>query len=867
MRMSETMRRVIIGSSHAAIAALEAIHRLDPDSVTVVISDQEFAYSPTALTGLLAGDLKERDLGLRKRSFFTRMNARLTLGSRATAVDTVNKEICLVDGCRVPYDQLLIATGASPTVPPIRGLTAGEAITVRTLDDARRLMEAAPMAGSAVIVGAGLIGLEAAAGLSRRGLEVTIVETLKGVLPLYFDSDATRIIERSYRENGIVFKTGTRVISASRQGTGWRLALESGEELQAGLVVIATGATPNTALLNGSGIRLATGILVDDAMQTNVPDVYAAGDVAQGGGFWGEEGLMAPTVFNAVHQGQVAGTNMAGGRAKSPGALSMNVFNFFGSVAFSVGKATAEVCSEALKEFDEGTGRYLRLLVTEGRLVGCAAVNEEIEAGLCRRMVQEGWEASRVLQYAGHDLASKVRRAVLDVDRHRMEEKRSAMPALGGKHLKIHPEKCTGCKMCLYSCALKHTGDTAPEGARLRLVALEDQAPGHAVLNCLHCPEPECVQVCPNNAITKGANGRVSIDDDRCIGCLLCTLACPNGGSYFDRQANKSMICDLCDGSPECVRMCPEKAVEFDGVNNVRVPLAAAKDPISKGVSLCLGCPSEIALRFATKVLGKNIILHVPPSCASLIIAGYGLTPSVELACMLGFLTNSASIMTGVKRHYQHFGKDVKVVTYSGDGGTADVGFQSLSGAAERNEEIIYICNENEGYMNTGIQRSGTTPYGAWTSTTPVGEVSQGKRQPRKDMPLIMLMHRVPYVATATVGFLSDFEYKLQKAMRTKGFSYIHLLNPCPTGWKFPTNKTTEVSRMAVRTNFFPLWEAEDGRLRFTVKIRTRRPIEEYTSLMEKYSHLDQVQLGLIQRMVDQDFQRVQSLVTGGQEE
>ena len=124
-----------------------------------------------------------------------------------------------------------------------------------------------------------------------------------------------------------------------------------------------------------------------------------------------------------------------------------------------------------------------------------------------------------------------------------------------------------------------------------------------------------------------------------------------------------------------------------------------------------------------------------------------------------------------------------------------------------------------------------------------------------------MLMHRVPYVATATVGFLSDFEYKLRKAMATRGFSYIHLLNPCPTGWKFPTNKTTEVSRMAVRTNFFPLWEAEDGALRFTVKIRARRPIAEYTGLMEKYSHLDQEQLGLIQRLVDEGYQRLKSLM------
>jgi phenylglyoxylate dehydrogenase beta subunit len=292
---------------------------------------------------------------------------------------------------------------------------------------------------------------------------------------------------------------------------------------------------------------------------------------------------------------------------------------------------------------------------------------------------------------------------------------------LGESFLKLQLERCTGCNMCMYACALKHTGDTDPIGSRIRIVPLDGEKKSYAQLNCLQCAEPYCVQVCPNNAIVRNGDGIVAVNDDRCIGCLLCTLACPYGGSYLDVQANKPMVCDLCDGAPECVRLCPERAVEYDGVENIRVPLGETRDPFSKGVSLCLGCPSEIALRFASRVLGKNIILHVPPSCAALVVAGYGLTPSCELSSMMGFLTNSASIMTGVKRHYQRLGREVLVVTYTGDGGTADVGFQSLSGAAERNEDLIYICNDNEGYMNTGIQRSGTTPYGAWTSTTPVG--------------------------------------------------------------------------------------------------------------------------------------------------
>jgi len=156
----------------------------------------------------------------------------------------------------------------------------------------------------------------------------------------------------------------------------------------------------------------------------------------------------------------------------------MNVFNFFGNVAFSVGKVAAGEGFEVVKELDAETGRYWRLLVDGGRLVGCAVVGERIEPGLCRKMVQEGWQADRVLRYLGDGLAGGVRRAVVDADRGEAEEKRSAMSALGGKHLKVHPDRCTGCKMCLYSCALKHTGDTNPEGARLRL-----SRPGMLVAN------------------------------------------------------------------------------------------------------------------------------------------------------------------------------------------------------------------------------------------------------------------------------------------------------------------------------------------------------------------------------------------------
>jgi len=435
-------------------------------------------------------------------------------------------------------------------------------------------------------------------------------------------------------------------------------------------------------------------------------------------------------------------------------------------------------------------------------------------------------------------------------------------------YIRIHPEKCTGCNMCLYACALKHTGDTDPAGSRMIIVPLDGEKKGYVPLNCLQCAEPYCTEVCPTGAITRNRNGIVSINDDKCIGCLLCTLACPYGGARLDAQANMSMACDLCNGTPECVRLCPEGALEFNGIENVRLQLENSEDLMSKGVPLCAGCPAEMSLRFILRVLGKNTILYVPPSCATLTITGMGELPSCKIPSVHGFLTNSASFLTGVSRHDRRAGRRISMVVYAGDGGTADVGFQSLSGAAERNENIIYICNDNEGYMNTGVQRSGTTPYAAWTSTTPyaaspipaaTGEVGRGKRQAAKEMPWIMLTHGVPYVATGTVGFLSDLELKLRKAMATEGFSYIHLLNPCPTGWGFLPEKTITLARMAVKTNYFPLWEAENGRVRITVKIRAPQPVEEYVRLIGKYDQLDKEHLQELQRQVDHRYKRLQT--------
>lgn len=286
------------------------------------------------------------------------------------------------------------------------------------------------------------------------------------------------------------------------------------------------------------------------------------------------------------------------------------------------------------------------------------------------------------------------------------------------------------------------------------------------------------------------------------------------------------------------------------------------EDILSPGNSACLGCHAELALRTTLRVLGPNTILAIPPGCmAGVGVTGYQASSGVTIPVCNPLLDNTAAMLTGIKRMYQRQGRDVNVVAFAGDGGTADCGFQSLSGAAERGENIIYICYDNEAYMNTGVQRSGTTPKLSWTQTTPVGANNRGKAQKGKDLPMIMAAHGIPYVATANPSFLPDYIEKLKKAMQVKnGMAYIHLYSGCPTGWKFPTEKTIEIGKIAVETNLFPLWECVDGKFRMTYEVRKRRPIEEYTETMQKYAHLSSEEIKSIQESVDNNYRKLKSL-------
>ncbi|MEA1967164.1 MAG: thiamine pyrophosphate-dependent enzyme, partial [Thermodesulfobacteriota bacterium] len=255
------------------------------------------------------------------------------------------------------------------------------------------------------------------------------------------------------------------------------------------------------------------------------------------------------------------------------------------------------------------------------------------------------------------------------------------------------------------------------------------------------------------------------------------------------------------------------------------------EDPFSKGVAFCAGCPLELLVRFVPQVLGNDIVITGTPSCSAPVLMGQNRGSWHKLSYFGTLMTGAAANATGLVRYYNRAGIDNTVVCFNGDGTAADIGFGNLSGAAERNEPFIYICYDNEGYMNTGIQKSSTTPFGARTTTTPVGVAAQGKNLRRKNIALLMAMHKTPYAATATMSNLEDLAKKLLKAkeMKKKGFCYLHVFCPCPTGWGVASDMSIELCRMAVKTNYFPLWEAENGKFTMSKQVKKPKPVKEYT--------------------------------------
>jgi pyruvate/2-oxoacid:ferredoxin oxidoreductase beta subunit len=264
----------------------------------------------------------------------------------------------------------------------------------------------------------------------------------------------------------------------------------------------------------------------------------------------------------------------------------------------------------------------------------------------------------------------------------------------------------------------------------------------------------------------------------------------------------------------------------------------------------CGGCGATLSMRLALKALGRQTILVVPACCWS-VIDGPAPYSSCGVPLMHTPFASAAAAASGVRAALDVKGDTETVVcAWAGDGGTFDIGIQALSAAAERNEDIIYVCYDNEAYMNTGVQRSSATPFGAWTTTTPA---RQPKQQQKKDILRILTAHGIPYAATATVAYPDDFLMKFARAREMRGTRFLHLLSPCPPGWKIPSEKALEYARLAVASHVFPLVEVDNGTdWRVTVN-PPAQPLEKYLEGQGRFRQLaaDAERVAVVARAID----------------
>ena len=283
-----------------------------------------------------------------------------------------------------------------------------------------------------------------------------------------------------------------------------------------------------------------------------------------------------------------------------------------------------------------------------------------------------------------------------------------------------------------------------------------------------------------------------------------------------------------------------------------------------QGSTNCSGCPETIAVRAILGVAGRNTVVVNATSCLEIVSSQFPNT-SWGVNYIHGAFENAAAIAAGVALALEKQGRAGNVIAIAGDGGTLDIGLQALSGMLERGEKVCYICLDNESYGNTGVQRSSATPFGAWTTTSPSGKIIPGNRTWKKPIVEIVAAHHVPYVATASIGYIDDLRAKVAKALKKENQpSFIHVLNPCPLGWKFDAWRTVEMGRLAVETGMWMLYEIENGKMRLTRDVAERKPAEEYLKVQGRFSHLFKPEnkhiIKQIQEHVDSEWKRLKSL-------
>jgi 2-oxoisovalerate ferredoxin oxidoreductase beta subunit len=282
-----------------------------------------------------------------------------------------------------------------------------------------------------------------------------------------------------------------------------------------------------------------------------------------------------------------------------------------------------------------------------------------------------------------------------------------------------------------------------------------------------------------------------------------------------------------------------------------------AEELMRPGHAACPGCGPALAMRLLLKGLGPRTILSIPACCWTVIATPYP-TTALGVPVLDNPIEATGASISGLRAAADALGyRDLQIVGFAGDGGTADIGLQALSGMLERRTDAIYVMYDNEAYMNTGIQRSGATPLGAWTTTTPVTGSARGKSEVKKDIMGIVLAHRPAYAATLNPSFPEDFVRKVERARGIHGPRFLHILAACPPGWRYSSEETISVGRLATDTGLFPLYEVEDGTFRITRRLSSLKPVEEYLKAQGRFSHLTTEEIRDLQERLRADWARL----------
>jgi len=382
---------LIIGNSAAGLAAVEAIRKTNRKSKITVVSDEDYpSYCRCLISYYLAGDIKEKNILYRPDDFYKANDARLLCNKKCVSIDTKKCAVSLGDGKEEPYDSLLIATGASPKFPPIKGIKTKGVFGFRTIADAKAIEACLPKTKRAVVLGGGLIGLKAAYAISKKGVKVSVIIKSKQVLSQSLDADGAWLVQKRLEEHGIEILTGKDIAEITGGDAVKSVRLDDGKTIDTGLVLACKGVSPNIGLAEGANISTAEGIIADDHLATNVKNVFAAGDVCE----TLDVTLGAPSVNAlwpvAVEQGRCAGANMAGEVTGYDGSVGMNSLEFFGLPTVSLGiyRSDSGKGFEEIKASNPGASIYKKIILRGDHLVGAVLVGDIRQSGLFLRLIR-----------------------------------------------------------------------------------------------------------------------------------------------------------------------------------------------------------------------------------------------------------------------------------------------------------------------------------------------------------------------------------------------------------------------------------------------------------------------------------------------